>query len=156
MLWVIPLGLALLYRYFPLTWRTLWLTFYYCYCSCSLFLFLYCYGKMQFFIHWNFHFVKNISLLTYFTLLLTSFTLYCLLWMFHIRFLKNNSLFLKILFSLLCLYLAASFIVLSLFCIFQPLWSSKFLWGQITNILMSFACKMINTGRYITSCYIMY
>ena len=29
-----PLGLALLYRYYPLTWRILWLTFYYCYCSC--------------------------------------------------------------------------------------------------------------------------
>ena len=34
MLRVIPLGLALLYRYYPLTWRILWLTFYYCYCSC--------------------------------------------------------------------------------------------------------------------------
>ena len=29
MLRVIPPGLALLYRYYPLTWRILWLTFYY-------------------------------------------------------------------------------------------------------------------------------
>ena len=54
MLRVIPLGLALLYRYYPLTWRILWLTFYYCYCSCFLFLFLFCYGKMQFSVHCNF------------------------------------------------------------------------------------------------------
>ena len=51
---VIPLGLALLYRHYPLTWRILLLTFYYYYCSCFLFLFVYCYGKMQFFIHCNF------------------------------------------------------------------------------------------------------
>ena len=54
MLKVIPLGLALLYRYYPLTWRILWLSFYYCYCSCFLFLFVYCYRKIQFFIHCNF------------------------------------------------------------------------------------------------------
>ena len=54
MLRVIPLGLVLLYRYCPLTWRILWLAFYYCNCGCFLFLFLYCYGKMQFFIHCNF------------------------------------------------------------------------------------------------------
>ena len=67
MLRVIPLRLALLYRYYPLTWKILWLTFYYCYCSCFLFLFLYCYGKMHFFIHCNFFCQKYkfIYLLTY-------------------------------------------------------------------------------------------
>ena len=54
MLRVILLGLALLYIYYPLIWRILWLAFYYCCCSCFLFLFLYCYGKTLFFIHWNF------------------------------------------------------------------------------------------------------
>ena len=48
----ICLGLALLYRYYLLTWRILRLTIYYCYCS--YFLFLYCYGRMQGFIHCNF------------------------------------------------------------------------------------------------------
>ena len=46
------LGLALLYRYYHLTWTILRLTIYYCFCSS--FLFLYCYGRMQFFIHYNF------------------------------------------------------------------------------------------------------
>ena len=54
MLRVIPLGLALLHRHYPLTWRILWLTFYYWYCSCFVFLFVYCYRNMQFFIHCNF------------------------------------------------------------------------------------------------------
>ena len=67
----IPLGLTLLYRYYPVTWRILWLTFYYCCCSCFLFLLLYCYGKMQFFIYCNFFCQKNkftylLTLLTYF------------------------------------------------------------------------------------------
>ena len=57
--------MALLYGYYPLTWRIIWLTFYYCYCSCFLFLFVYCYGKMQFFIHCNF-FCQEYNF-TYFT-----------------------------------------------------------------------------------------
>ena len=64
MLRVIPVGLALLYMYYFLTWRILWLAFYYCCCSCFLFLFLYYFGKTSFFIHWNFFCQKyNFTLL---------------------------------------------------------------------------------------------
>ena len=78
MLRVIPPGLALLYRYYPLTWRILWFKFYYGYYSCLLFSFLYCYGKIQFFIHCNLFCQKYkfTYLLTYFLplVLLTKLT----------------------------------------------------------------------------------
>ena len=61
MLRVIPLGLALLDRYYLLTWRILWLTFYY-------------------FLSIVISFVRNISLLTY---LLTTYLLLILLCFFY-------------------------------------------------------------------------
>ena len=36
-----PLGFALLYRYYPLTWRMLWLKHYCCYCSFFYFHFIF-------------------------------------------------------------------------------------------------------------------
>ena len=81
-------------------------------------------------------FTRNITLTP------ASLTSFCLL-LFHIRLLKNNFLFPKLISSLLCLALAASFTVL-----YQPLWNSKFTGGQIAKIL-DFALQKINTDIYI-------
>ena len=61
MLRVIPQGLALLYRYYPLVWRILWLTFCYCYCS---YFYLYIAMEECDFLSIVISFVRNISLLT--------------------------------------------------------------------------------------------
>ena len=69
MLRVIPLGLALLYRYYPPTWRILWLMFCYCYCSCFLYFYLYIAMEKCNFLSIAISFVSNASLLTLLTYL---------------------------------------------------------------------------------------
>ena len=70
--------------------------------------------------------------LTYFvlstrTIIAASFTSLNLLSTFHIRFLKNNSVFSKFLFSLQCLALVVCCTVLFVFHIFELLWNLKFM-----------------------------
>ena len=70
MLRVIPLGLALLYRYYPLTWRILWLMFYYCYCSYFFYFYMYIAMEKCNFLSIVISFVRNISLHTFLLYLL--------------------------------------------------------------------------------------
>ena len=71
----------------------------------------------------------------------------CLLSKFHIRFLKNNSFFSKLLFSLLYLTLSVSMTILFPFCIFQLLWNWKILTVKSKNIdgscIINYKCRYI-------------